>query len=409
MNEQKANCPSEGVLRNQPKDFGVQVFPDHIANIGIDASGLAHTLAYLGKFLEKRGYLDYIKYPHQIYIDSARKPALANLNSEKHDLPKIFQSVWITNPASPKAIKPEQLSNFFTQAGKLEGYEKVIWTNIEPAIFRELNKDILTNQDITIKNIANLETNHTELLNFLISPEKYIPRSAIEKNLFNGVLIDLAKYLVMEVNGGVLADFNFAFSANFNKNNIESYDFIAKHKGYTFIENGFFVAKAQHIIFTEVLDIMHDLLISTSDCGVNEHRELLHNPPESFQSGDYLVNRYTMEPLFMAYLKYNNLENNVDALMGKYPTETLGQKTHELIERVTINQQKNITHEELSYKLYSDNFEDIQDYAKNYLSILRFDFIIGTIPYYSLIEENLIGEDHHSCSWVEAGVTYNIF
>lgn len=404
MTIQKTSCPSEGILKEREKSIGIQIFPDagHIHGGGKE---LVYSLAHLRSFLEERGYLDYLKHPHQIYLDLEKKPDLYNCNVARHALPKVFQSVWITNPKFPRPIKSKDLNSFFSQAKKLEGYKKVIWTNIEPDLFREIHKKDLASQDITIQNIANLKTNYTKLLDFLISPEMYVPHFVIEKSLLNGVFIDLAKYLVMEAKGGVLADFNFYFVDDFNKSNIESYDFIAQKKSFTFIENGFFVAKPHHIIFTEVLEIMYDLLIDNSDCGMNEYRDLLYSPKAMF--GDYLVYRFTMEPLFMAYLKFNNQENNVDALMYRYDNETMFGETSEVIisKHDYFQNNADISHEE-HYKLYSDNFNDLEDYATAYWELL-YPMVqyMGIIPSGSLLEQDLVGRDTTDCSWHQAGIT----
>jgi len=329
---------------------------------------ITYNLVYMKNFFEKREYLEYLHHPSKMHKDSCRKPShnTSDFESTCREQPKLFQAVWITNHEHPRPIKPKELDNFYSQGNKIENYEKIIWTNIDPDKFRETNKESLKDKRITIKNLADLETNRHKLLDFLISPKNHLSSKAIKYNTFDGVLIDLAKYLILETEGGILLDLNFGFYNNFNENTLKPYDFVAVAKTWT-LENCFFWTKPHHPILKEILDIMCDLLIDDSDCGINELRDLIYQS-ESNADPTYL---YSMTPLLMAYIKYNNIDSNKDVSMNMWRTSKKFNNTKiQKKEMFEITEQE-VEHQKILHKLESDDLQEISDYAISYQETLQ--------------------------------------
>lgn len=335
------------------------------------------TLDFLRNNWEDNGFIDYIKHPQKMFEDSGRVPSLDAINSVKEDLPKTFNGLWITNKENPRQIS-YTLENFIQQSKKLTEYQAIIWTNIEPAKLKEMNP-LLEAENIIVKSIDDLDTEHTKLLDFVINPKKYIPYNA---NNYNGVLIDIAKYLIIENQGGILADLNFTFNENFKQLSLKGHDFIAISTGFNRLENGFFVAKAHHIIFRGLLDII-DEMINNPECSLKQLRDTanLENATEFF----------SMMPLAMAYMKYNNINGNNDGAIYDCSSEST------YLPDISKIQQ----HEKIGAKLENKDFADIvlkesavlEEYVKSYIKI-----IIHSPENFNCIEEP-IGSDNMSNTW----------
>ncbi len=341
------NCPSNGLLKNVPINNG------YLAKLTPNMNGSGYmtpTFVYLRTLFENTGYIEYIKHPQKMLDDSSRLPSVEKSDALKLDLPKVFQGLWITNKDNPRIIN-HQLENFLVQAKKLDSYKAVIWTNIDPDKLKELNPQ-LEAENVTVKNIADTNTEYTQLLDFVISPKNYLNPS--QANHFNGVVIDVAKYIIMESQGGILADLNFKFDNQFEEKNLESYDFIAPILEFPTVENGFFIAKPHHLIFKGTLDIINKMM-NNQDCPLRELREVI--------TGNAPVNIFSMMPLTLGYMRYNNLEGNVDSLMS-WSCPSNDEKIHS----PTIEQIQ--AHEAMIAKLDSSNLEDIFDYIKSYNKII---------------------------------------
>ena len=214
-----------------------------------------NTLAYLINSLKSNNLIEYIKSPLKIAEDFNRKPSITDNLFVKTVEANFFQGIWITDKNNPKLIIMG-LENFLAQARKLTGYEVIIFTNISPKKLIEQNP-ILELEGVAVKNIAAIDIEHKQLLDLVVSPEKYIKVDGnIKNSSYFGVLIDLAKYLVAESQGGIIADFNFNFAEGFKQVNIASNDFIGIFDNYFRLENGFFsTTKPHHVIFEELLNM----------------------------------------------------------------------------------------------------------------------------------------------------------
>jgi hypothetical protein len=244
------------------------------------------------------GFIEYLKHPQKMM----QQLPSHNISDNAFHSPKIYHGLWLTNKDNPKKIS-SQVENFIEQAQKLSGYEIIIWSNIDKEIFSKLNP-VVVNANITIKNIADLKTSYSKLLDLAMSPAKYLPSQ--NAKVFSGFLIDLAKYLIIESEGGILADLNFKLAENFAPKNIAPYDFIAASKSLTFIENGFLIAKAHHIIFQELLNDI-DYLMFSGDCALTQFKNAI---VDNFE----LTNFFSMAPLAMSYIMHNNQQGNFDGL-----------------------------------------------------------------------------------------------
>lgn len=343
--------------------------------------GIHFSLAFLRTSIKDNGFIDYIKHPLKIVEDFTRKPSLEASNIEKDGLPKIFQGLWLTNPENPKPIL-DYLLNFIEQGKKLEGYQSIIWTNLSSEKLNELNP-ILKEENILVKNISTLETQYQNLLDFVISPSKYIKPE--QHSNYNGLLIDLAKYLILENQGGILADFNFKFDNKFKLESFNNIDFTAFYKGKYFIENGFLVSNPHHLIAKELLNIIDEML-NNPDCALNNLRDL--------GNMDTITFLFSMMPLSMAYMKYNNLENNVDALVSSTKIKKPKEFDVELLEQVQNFENK-------SYLLEADNFVELTEYVDDYLSILS-DLESYTSP--NCLGESIGRDNNLSMTWWGAAI-----
>lgn len=329
------------------------------------ALGAYQTLKILKDSFINNGLIEYIIHPQKMTEDAQRLSQEKDKTSQ--NIPKTFQGLWITSKENPKAIN-HHLDNFVTQSKKLDGYKIVIWTNIKPSKLKKQNPR-LEEETIQVYNIAQIETEYKQLLKFILSPNKYVHKV----KEFNGVIIDIAKNIIMESIGGFLVDLNFQLDDNFNQDSIQSYDFIAHYMGFNIIENGFFIAKPHHIIFKELLNIQEEMMFS-SQCSLQELKDINSNKESIF----------SMTPLMMAYLKYNNLEGNVDALTK----HDLCFKDHQ---PNIINIQ---THEDMSYKLESDDPMELKEYAISFSNNANYGICFSNI-----IEEPIGQDIQGSRSW----------
>lgn len=345
-----------------------------LTSASIIGGGGDYSLASLKNSFENNGFIEYIKHPQDIFKDSSRLPSLESYNTAREEPSKVFQGLWITNVDNPKSID-YNLLNFIEQSKKLEGYETVIWSNIESNKLKEMNP-LLESENITVKNLIDIKTQYPQLVDFILSPKNYI--NINNAHSFNGLIIDVAKYIIIESQGGILADLNFEFDDSFKQDSIKSYDFIADLKRFGNIENGFFISKPNHIIFKELLDIV-DEMINNPECSLKELRDT--------GSTDTITDLFSMMPLVMAYIKSNNLEGNIDVLIDGC---TKGIQKKGLPDIETIR-----SHEEMAYKLESSDFEgDFRDYVASYTKT-----ILHRGVNYSCIEDP-IGEDNNmSITW----------
>ncbi len=324
--------------------------------------GAEYTLKALKNSFKNNELLDYVIHPQKMTEDAQRLPQATENNSQS--TAKIFQTLWITSKENPEPIN-HQLENFITQSKKLNEYQIAIWTNIDPDRLKEQNPKV-TEENIQVYNIAHITTEYKQLLDFILDPKNYVDNV----RSFNGLIIDLAKNIIMESVGGFIADLNFQFDPNFKQSSLESYDFIAHYMGFNIIENGFFIAKPHHIIFRELLNIQEEMLFST-ECSLQELKAINSNKEGIF----------SMIPLMMAYLKYNNLEGNIDALT---PHDLCFQEHH--IANIKA-------HESIYHKLESNDPAEVKEYAISLVNNINYG-----ICFSSIIEEP-IGIDYQSRSW----------
>ena len=342
------------------------------------------TLIYLKSFFEGNGYIDYIKNPQKTIDHGSRKPTLPQNDVIKTEFIKVFHGLWLTNKQKPHIIN-SALDNFIVQSKKLNDYKVIMWTNIPSDKLREMNPQ-LDKENIITKNIADIKTDHTNLLDFIISPKEYIN---FKNSSTSGLVIDITKYIIMESQGGVIADLNFRFEKNFQQSSIEYYDFIAEKTSFNAIENGFFVATAHHPIFIETLNII-DEMINSPDCSLHELKAI--NALRTIE----LVDLFSMMPLSMSYISSNNQKGKIDALFIPFgPYQSLPDKSNQDNHRVILlNATQVQQHEEKVAQLDSSDLKDFGDYVSIYHELL----CKGAYSDNNYFTEAL-GKDGHSNTW----------
>lgn len=187
----------------------------------------------------------------------------------------------------------------------------------------------------------------------------------------------------MESQGGILADFNFKFDVNFDQTKLDNYDFMAPLRGFNRLENGFFAAKPHHVIFTELLNII-DEMINNPECSLKLFRDTV-----SLENATELL---SMMPLAMAYIKYNNINGNRDGGIYKCSTREIKSISIDKIQK----------HQEMESLLYSNDFDgDFSQYVDSYLQL-----IAGNKEGNLNCIDEFIGVDNIlSMTWWDAGIT----
>lgn len=349
--------------------------------IGKGGRGANIPIFFLRNFFENYGYSKYLLKPEIILLDkvSNQEPNFTN----KHH-PNVYQGLWITNKINPEKID-SNLSNFIEQTKKIPSFEVILWTNISPQKLKELNLELEIN-NIKVKNIADLKTNYRELIDFIITPEKYIASN--KGKLYNGIIIDAAKYLIAESEGGFIADLNFKLSDGFSLDEITKYDFIAPNKGLTSIENGFFYTKPHHIIFQDILNIISELLLSP-DCSISEFREIMNKGSHS----DGITYSFSMSPLAISYIKNNNKKGNIDVLTSP---RCLKDNSIEELESEISAHSKNYD------KLFSKDIKLFEQFIGSYVSLLG---ELQGKDNFDCIKSDLVGVDNNlSMTWWKAEI-----
>lgn len=339
----------------------------------------AALLTHIKNYLKDSGHLDLITHPEEMLLRNGKR-FLDKKNVVEKDLIKFFHSVWLTNEDDPQEIK--SLDNFLDQVKKLENYEAIIWTNLDPDVLYSQNPLLEINK-IKVNYIGDLNTRYKELLDLIVNKNNYI-----DLYFSAGAFIDIAKYLILQSEGGILADFNFKFSDQFSHSILAKYDFIGLEQAYNYLENGFFVLNQKsHIIMNELLNIINELVFSP-DCGLKEFREAFFDC-----SGDDPSTKYiTMMTLSMMHMKYNNQGDNLDVLISN--------KVGNLDKFVSASKSYLNNINSLNNNidaLYSNDLEDINNFIEKYFSlVLQQSEFCHT---YNYISPDLLGEDGSSLDW----------
>ena len=118
-------------------------------------------------------------------------------------------------------------------------------------------------------------------------------------------------------------------------------------------------------------------MLNNPECSLKEFRDIVEL--------DAATELFSMMPLSMAYMKYNNQENNVDALIDGCPYNK---------DKIYLpNIEKIQKHEEIIDMLESSDIEEFKEYVDSYLQFFR-----GAPQNFSCIEEP-IGSDGMGISW----------
>jgi hypothetical protein len=338
--------------------------------------------------LESNGFIEYMRDPQKMiqhHASSTAKETQTNPDAEY----KFFHGIWMTNPDNPKGLN-EDLDNFITQSKKLPNYKAIIWTNIEEATLLELSPK-LYNTGISIKHIRQINTQYKNLLNLALDPKKYISPE-VRKN-YNPYIVDLVKELVIESNGGVLADLNFKFGKYFKESNLEAHDFLAPITFFNRLENGFLAGKSHHPIFKGSLGIKNEMFFS-DDCKMQELKG-------SASGLTAITEIFSMMPLSISYIMNNNQAGNIDTLIRTVlmncPTkdEEYSAKTLAKLEK----------HKLLADKAYSSDPLEFNEFIDSYVDLVR-DFASNEYGYFRCIEDSFIGQDKFlGVSLSDIGVT----
>lgn len=393
-------------------DNGELSFNKYTVGTLFSDSANSSTLALLMESAQNNGYLEYIKHPSRIieHHKNNGKVKPENLLTKFFDDKKEgkFQALWLTNLSNPKAIKATDFNNYLEQGTKAlnSGYKMIIWTNLDKDIFwniHQLQKKFVS-ELIEIKNIADLDTQYINLKNLLLSPDRYLP-STLDKAAYTGFLVDLAKYLILEQEGGLLADLNFKFVQDFDPENLEQYDYVGNKclaGGLERVENNFFYSKSHHPIFKETLNIIEEMIFNPS----YGNEKLLNIGLDSTQ----FVEHYSMMPYSIGYIKGFNQDGNNDAMQTITFPGTLGKScedTYAFLKNRNQDFSPELKAKIEEYEALTYNLENIKNKDILREVILKLYTIREMLfPYqdYQCVDGSLVGEDTQTMSWGSASL-----
>jgi hypothetical protein len=197
--------------------------------------------------------------------------------------------------------------------------------------------------------------------------------------------------LILESEGGILADLNFSFNQNFLIQNINSYDFVAQSRGFPCIENSFFIAKPHHVIFKELLNIIEEMMFS-NDCALNQLRNGLDTHS--------IADTFSMLPLYIANIMYSNQDGNRDAHIynwSKCPEKKIESFPASLLEEFN-------SHDNLENYIDSTDANHHKVFIDSYLSIVYQSLYGKYDEIKHCIEPELIGEDGLDETWMNDNI-----
>ncbi len=387
-------------------DNGGFVFNKYTFGTLFSDSAKSSTLALLMESAQNNGYLEYIKHPSRIIEHHKNngevKPenVLTKLFGDKKE--GKFQALWLTNLSNPKAIKTEDFLNYINQATKAveSEYKSIIWTNLDKETFWNIHPLFQGFRDLfEIKNIADLDTEYVKLKDLLLSPNKYLPQTPNTKN-YTGFLVDLAKYLILEQEGGLLADLNFKFVSDFDPTKLEQYDYIGNKclaGGLERIENNFFYSKPHYPIFKETLNIIEEMIFNPS----YGNEKLLNIGLDSTQ----FVEHYSMMPYSIGYIKGFNQDDNNDAMQTITFPGTLGKScedTYAFFKNRNQDLPSELKAKIEEYEALAYNLENITDkdiLREVILKLYTIREMLFPYQYYQCVDGSLVGEDTQTMSW----------
>jgi len=212
-----------------------------------------------------------------------------NLPFNKNPIEHISHHIWIKSHQSTtnKEIPEKTFSKFVDQLMKMETasqeFKHIIWCNDQeliPLTVKAVN-DLKDNHniDMEIREISSLnnQIKHLDILNKLIENQKY------------GVAIDILKYEVVRVFGGVVLDLNYILHTDKLVDLLDSYNFFAhggSGSGGIAVENHMFAAYKGH----PILATMHNVIERFLSLRENGQRSNVEVTGELFDIWKMVVN-----------------------------------------------------------------------------------------------------------------------
>ncbi len=381
-------------------------------------------VALLIESAQNNGYLEYIKHPAKM-ITNHQKSKMAKIEQGLSTLYKTvlklfgdeesgkFQALWLTDTRLSEVtyhrpINYDNFLNYIEQSTKAigSGYKTIIWTNLDKETFWNIHPLFKQgfSEFIEIKNLADLDTEYVKLKDLLLSPDKYLPKTD-DKAKYTGFLVDLAKYLILEKEGGLLADLNFKFVQDFDPMYLEHYDYIGNRclaGGLARIENNFFYSKPHHPIFKETLNIIEEMIFNPSFGNSMLLNAGLRSTP--------FTELYSMMPYSIGYIKGFNQDGNNDALHTIVMPGSPGYSCEELKKRFTKSGQefspelkaKIADYEALGYNL--ENLTDKDQLRAALKEFKQIEDMLYEYQSYQCVDGSLVGADTQAMSWGSASL-----
>lgn len=246
--------------------------------------------------ISENGLLEMFKNP-QMILDQKYK----NLSAERSDVakvPYIVHHIWLTHPADPKEIRPQDLAiviaNRRTFGLSAVEWRHIVWTNDKSLIPESVKK--LEAEGIEVRSIYDYKE-EIRLWGII--------EDSIDKKRW-GMASDALRYSIVYLFGGFYSDLNFTFSRDFTEE-AHRYNFMGLSFNLYEILPYMFMASERHPVLEKVIEII--------DRNFKNPPEYIKTLDREYQDGSLVVHQTLLKVTNAIHLGYYNCANmggNVD-------------------------------------------------------------------------------------------------
>lgn len=241
-------------------------------------------------------------------IKSDYSPLLASFGEYK--IPEISHHIWLTDPNDPKLIPLEDLINLIQHAHILqvdsERWEHYLWVNLNQESI-ELMRSILVGwpniKIVPLDRETRLSTEAMDQIKLLMAKKSI------------GQAVDILKYDVLRVFGGIVMDLNFELK-KVPKKLMQHYQFFGT--AFSYLHNGLLASVKNHPVLIETQALIRRNLSSQRPAYIDDLNNCLPYHPNgnsrSFLLSAIPTHAITAFPLAIAYKKYRSIPGNTDAI-----------------------------------------------------------------------------------------------
>lgn len=193
-----------------------------------------------------------------------KKPVVFHISDQcpinDRPIEKISHHIWLSNHADKgksKEVREKDFQSLLSQYAKMDkddfNFRHIFWVNDENLIPFTVQK-LQSLRNVEVININSLQ-NESQSLTLI--------KNLLEEGIY-GVAIDLTKYEVLRIFGGIVLDLNYKITTSNNLSHVlDAYSFIGSGNigyGRINIENSMIAASKNHPILTEICDMINSEL-----------------------------------------------------------------------------------------------------------------------------------------------------